>query len=162
MRRFGGRFAARISGGRGQSAERSANPSGKRLEENLLQELHGCARQVRDPAGRKETDARGPGGAKLPAKVTSPRCADARNLPRTRASIRAQGGRQVDIREAIGPLVFGIGRSEGRHRGHVRAEVAVDRGVLPKNRWRSITLPTSPAFSARCVLAPARRMAARK
>ena len=44
------RPAARLSGGRRQPAERSAHPPGERHEEDLLQELHGRARELRHPA----------------------------------------------------------------------------------------------------------------
>jgi hypothetical protein len=45
-----------------------------------------------------------------------------------------QGGKQVDIREAIGSGLLGAGGSQGGCGGHVRREVAGDRGALPKER----------------------------
>ena len=44
-------------------------------------------------------------------------------------------GRQVDIREAIGSLLFGPRRGQGGCRRHVRRlKWLIDRGVLPKER----------------------------
>ena len=44
------RPAARLPGGRRQPAQRSAHPRGEGHEEDLLQELHGRAGELRDPA----------------------------------------------------------------------------------------------------------------
>ena len=46
------RSAPRLSGGGGQSAQRSAHSRGEGHQEDLLQEFHGCARELRDPADR--------------------------------------------------------------------------------------------------------------
>ena len=62
------RYAARISGGGGQSAERSAHPRHQGNEENLLQELHGRARKLRGAAAGEISDAGGAGRRRFRAK----------------------------------------------------------------------------------------------
>ena len=52
------RSAPRLPGGRRQPAERSAHPPGEGHQEDLLQELHGRARQRRHPAAGRARDGR--------------------------------------------------------------------------------------------------------
>ena len=59
------RPAPRLPGGRRQPAERPAHPSGEGHEEDLLQELHGRARQRGHPAARRARHGSGAGEARV-------------------------------------------------------------------------------------------------
>ena len=102
------RPAARLSGRRGQSPERSAHPSGKGLEENLLEELHGCPRELRNPAAGWAPDASGPGEdghRRRHSRFRDP----PRNLPRTRPHLRARN--QDRHSRSDRPAIFGASRN---------------------------------------------------
>ena len=72
-------------------------------------------------------------------------------------------GKQVDIREAIGPAYSGLEEAKADVVGMFGLQWLMDHGALPKDRGsRSTTPPTSPASSARCASARARRTAARR
>ena len=116
----GRRLAARLPGGRRQSAERSAHSSGEGHQEDLLQELHGRARQGSHPAAGRAPDGSGTGASRVGGRL-SRIDRDARDLPRARAGVRPprrQTGRrprsdwQVLLRSRGG---------QGRRRRHVRA-----------------------------------------
>ena len=64
-----GDLRARISGGGRQPAKRSARPRGKRQQEDFLQELHGCTRELRHPAGGEALMLRRIRRRKFPAKA---------------------------------------------------------------------------------------------
>ena len=67
------RSPARLPGGRRQPAQRSAHSPGEGHEEDLLQELHGRARQGNHPAAGRARDGRGAGAARVGRRVSGRR-----------------------------------------------------------------------------------------
>ena len=127
------RPAPRLPGRRRQSAQRSAHPRKERLQENLLQELHGRARQLCHPPHRAEADAARAGRQGVRRRLPR-RHAAARDLSRPRPRLLAQDGKQVDIREAIGPAYSGLEEAKADVVGMFGLKWLVDHKALPAAR----------------------------
>ena len=71
-----------------------------------------------------------------------------------------RGGKQIDIREAIGPAYSGLEEAKADVVGMFGLKWLVDHGALPMSALKSITPPMWRAFSAPCASVPAKRTAA--
>ena len=135
--------------------------AGEGHQEDLLQELHGRAREVRHPAHRAQLMRAGPGAACLRRGLSGwARCCT-RSLTASARPSRARDGKQVDIREAIGAVYSGLEEAKADVVGMFGLAWLVNHGALPKEKLaESTTRPTSRASSAPCASAPAKRTAA--
>ena len=132
------RPAARLPGGGGQPAERSAHPPGEGHQEDLLQELHGRARQRSHPAAGGARHGCGPGAARVGRRLPGVD-GDARDLSRPRAGVCApRAARQVDIREAIGPAYSGLEEAKADVVGMFAPEVAGGRRRAAEGSARGV------------------------
>ena len=156
------RSAARLPGGRRQSAQRSAHPRRRRAPRRSSSRTSWTRASTMSSCRSPSCSCdRGPGEPGVGRRL-SRRRRDARDLSRPRSRVRARRTEsRSDIREAIGPHLLRPRGSEGRRRRHVRARLADRPGRAAEGtRARSTTRRTSPASSAPCASAPPRRTAA--
>ena len=128
--------------------ERSAHPRGEGDQEDLLQELHGRARQRSHPAARAAHDAT-PAQARQGARREGYLAATLMHeiCHGLGPAFARTNGKQVDIREAIGPAFSGLEEAKADVVGMFGAEVArgsrraaegAARGVLRVVRRRHL------------------------
>ena len=129
-----GDLTPRLSGGGRQSAQRSARARREGQQENLLQELHGRARELRNSSGGATSDAAGAGGKGFGRRISAGHD-DARDFARTGPGVRARTClARWTFAKRSGRLTRGLEEAKADVVGMFGLKWLVDHGALPKEK----------------------------